>query len=93
MPRSPARRLPMPVIESPRVHDAMRAQAFAKAWVVGALLYAVACTQAADDAWPMAPGDHANTRFSPLAQITTSNVKALRLAFSFDTGTDRRTAE
>jgi len=39
-----------------------------------------------DGQWPMAAHDYANTRFSPLAQVTPANVKKLKLAFSFSTG-------
>lgn len=41
------------------------------------------------DTWPMATGDYANTRFSTLDQITTSNVQQLKLAWSFSTGRAR----
>src|SRR5687768_4007157 len=37
--------------------------------------------------WPMAPGDYANTRFSTLTDINTSNVGQLREVWSFSTGT------
>lgn len=36
--------------------------------------------------WTMAPGDYANTRFSTLADINTSNVSQLREAWTFATG-------
>ncbi|HVL66491.1 MAG TPA: methanol/ethanol family PQQ-dependent dehydrogenase [Vicinamibacterales bacterium] len=36
--------------------------------------------------WVMAPGDYANTRFSPLDEITTSNVAAMKVAWTFSTG-------
>src|SRR3954470_16408707 len=36
--------------------------------------------------WPLATKDYANTRFSDLADITTSNVGTLKLAFTFSTG-------
>lgn len=39
--------------------------------------------------WTMAGKDYANTRFSELGEITTSNVKNLRLAFSFSTGSTK----
>jgi PQQ-dependent dehydrogenase (methanol/ethanol family) len=35
--------------------------------------------------WTMAPGDYASTRFSPLDEITTSNVSTLRVAWTFST--------
>ncbi|HEV7915314.1 MAG TPA: methanol/ethanol family PQQ-dependent dehydrogenase [Albitalea sp.] len=49
---------------------------------------------AADDApddgeWRLAAKDHANTRFSGLAQIDAGNVSRLKLAFSFSTGVVR----
>ena len=58
------------------------------------LLLALAGTSARADApangeWPMAAGDYANTRFSPLDQVTRGNAKRLQLAFSFATGTLR----
>ena len=36
--------------------------------------------------WTMAPGDYANTRFSPLDDVNTSNVASLRVAWTFSTG-------
>src|SRR3954464_5608754 len=39
--------------------------------------------------WPMAARDYASTRYSELAQITTSNVAQLKPAFTFDTGVQR----
>ncbi|HJU18466.1 MAG TPA: PQQ-dependent dehydrogenase, methanol/ethanol family [Stellaceae bacterium] len=39
--------------------------------------------------WVMAPHDYANTRFSPLKQITTKNVGQLSLAWSFSNGAPR----
>jgi PQQ-dependent dehydrogenase (methanol/ethanol family) len=42
-----------------------------------------------DGDWPMPPGDHANTRFSPLADIDAGNVATLEPAFTFSTGTLR----
>lgn len=39
--------------------------------------------------WPMAPRDYANTRYSPLDQITTENASRLTLAWSFSVGADR----
>jgi len=39
-----------------------------------------------DGQWPMAPKNYASTRFSTLDQINTSNVKNLKLAWSFSTG-------
>ena len=54
------------------------------------LLAGAALAQAPDDAeWRMAGRDPANTRFSPLAQITPANVAQLKQVFSFPTGGDR----
>jgi lanthanide-dependent methanol dehydrogenase len=39
--------------------------------------------------WRMAGRNAANMRFSPLSQITTTNVAQLRMIVSFDTGQDR----
>jgi PQQ-dependent dehydrogenase (methanol/ethanol family) len=43
----------------------------------------------ADGEWPMPARDFASTRFSPLADIHADNVKLLKPAFTFNTGTDR----
>ncbi len=40
----------------------------------------------ADGTWPMQAGDYANTRYSPLSQINTSNATQLQMAWSFSTG-------
>jgi lanthanide-dependent methanol dehydrogenase len=46
-----------------------------------------ACIAApADGDWPAAARDAANTRYSPLAEITSANVAKLQLAWSFSTG-------
>jgi lanthanide-dependent methanol dehydrogenase len=37
--------------------------------------------------WTMAPGDYANTRFSTLTDVNTTNVSQLREVWSFSTGT------
>jgi PQQ-dependent dehydrogenase (methanol/ethanol family) len=42
-----------------------------------------------DGEWPMAARDYASTRFSPLDQINTSNVRNLKVAFTFSTQVDR----
>jgi PQQ-dependent dehydrogenase (methanol/ethanol family) len=42
-----------------------------------------------DGEWPMAARDYANTRFSPLDQINTTNVRNLKVAFTFSTEVDR----
>ena len=51
--------------------------------------HAIAAPAQSDGDWPMAAHDHANTRFSPLDQITPSNAKDLKLAFTFSTGVVR----
>jgi glucose dehydrogenase len=40
----------------------------------------------ANGEWPMAAGDYASWRYSPLTQIDTRNVAQLKPAFTFDTG-------
>jgi len=45
--------------------------------------------QPADGEWPMAARDHANTRYSPLGEITPANVTGLKLVFSFSMGVER----
>jgi len=42
-----------------------------------------------DGQWTMAPKNYASTRFSSLDQINTSNVKQLKLAWTFSTGLTR----
>ena len=37
----------------------------------------------------MAPGDHASTRYSALAQVHAGNVSKLQVAFTFDTGVNK----
>ncbi|MEO7998768.1 MAG: PQQ-binding-like beta-propeller repeat protein, partial [Gemmatimonadaceae bacterium] len=39
-----------------------------------------------DGEWTMAARDYANTRYSPLNEITTDNVNSLALAWTFDNG-------
>src|SRR4051812_23568407 len=39
--------------------------------------------------WPMAARDYANTRYSELDQINTSNASQLQLAWTFSVGVDR----
>ena len=41
---------------------------------------------AAEGAWTMSAGDYANTRFSALDEITTDNIAALKVAWTFSTG-------
>ncbi len=45
--------------------------------------------RAPDDDWPMAARDFASTRYSPLKDITPSNVQQLKLEFSFSTSIDK----
>lgn len=44
---------------------------------------------APDGDWPLAAHDPANTRYSPLAEITAANVATLQPAFTFSTGSAR----
>jgi lanthanide-dependent methanol dehydrogenase len=44
---------------------------------------------AQDGEWRMAAKDYASTRYSELAEITTANVKDLKVAFTFSTGIER----
>ena len=64
--------------------------------IIRAALLALACVashswaqETGDGDWPMAAHDFASTRFSPLKEVTTSNVARLQLAFSFSTGIDK----
>jgi lanthanide-dependent methanol dehydrogenase len=57
--------------------------------VVAAASAAAPAQTPVDGEWPMAARDYANTRYSPLGQITPANVADLKLAFSFDMGVDR----
>ncbi len=55
------------------------------------LLAALAAASAAAAAsggaqWPMPAGDYANTRFSPLTEITPANARHLTVGFTFSTG-------
>lgn len=47
---------------------------------------AVRVPRAADVGWPFYGGDAGGERYSPAAQITPANVKALKVAWSFSTG-------
>jgi glucose dehydrogenase len=64
-----------------------------RAFCMGALLGAATLTaqaqQGADGEWPMAAHDYANTRYSPLDQITPANAAQLKLVFSFPMGVER----
>jgi lanthanide-dependent methanol dehydrogenase len=46
-------------------------------------------TQDEDGQWPMAAKNYASTRYSGLGEINTENVKNLKVAWTFPTGTDR----
>ncbi len=56
-------------------------------FLIGALTFATHAP-CADEApqWPTPAGDFANTRFSPLKEVTAGNVTSLKLSFSFSTG-------
>jgi PQQ-dependent dehydrogenase (methanol/ethanol family) len=51
-----------------------------------AITAAVAQPASPHGEWPMVAGDYANTRYSTLQQITTSNVKNLKPVLNFSTG-------
>src|SRR5579875_1607580 len=51
-------------------------------WPLGAQIQ----NQPDDGQWPMAAKNYASTRYSTLGQINTSNVKNLKLAWTFSTG-------
>lgn len=59
--------------------------------VVGCVVLAGAvCAQPSPDGeWHVAGRDYANTRFSPLQQVTAANVAQLRPVFEYPTGLDR----
>jgi lanthanide-dependent methanol dehydrogenase len=57
------------------------------AWLGGLAIAAHGAPPAAE--WHVAPGDDANTRYSPLAQIHAGNARELRAVFSFSTGATR----
>jgi glucose dehydrogenase len=52
-------------------------------------LPAFAQEPAEDGQWPMAAKNYANTRYSGLGEITTQNVKNLKVAWTFSTGVNR----
>jgi len=80
-------------LEGPRQRTALtrrHAMSFALAVVALASLSMRAGAQARQDSdWPMPARDYANTRFSPLTDITPTNVSRLDLAFSFSTAIDK----
>jgi PQQ-dependent dehydrogenase (methanol/ethanol family) len=57
--------------------------------VLGTLAASVQAQTTADGEWPMAARDYASTRYSALDQVNTSNVRNLKVAFTFSTGVDR----
>ena len=71
----------LPPVQIARIARRLTAAAFAITWAPLA--------GASPGDWPMAAHDGANTRYSPLAQITVSNVAKLRLAWNFSTSTDK----
>jgi len=73
--------------------DAKREQPMSTVTVAGAsnVTGAVAPTGSAwgaphDGEWTMAARDYANTRYSPLNEITADNVSSMQLAWTFDNG-------
>ncbi|HYD55944.1 MAG TPA: methanol/ethanol family PQQ-dependent dehydrogenase [Burkholderiales bacterium] len=54
-----------------------------------ALLLCATFVRAEDGEWRMPAKDYSSTRYSGLAEITTANVRSLKLAFSFKTGAER----
>src|SRR5438270_10004507 len=73
-------------------HRARPAESRRRVLAVSAAAFVCAtarCAFAADGEWPMATLDHANTRFSTLAEIDSGNVKNLRPVFTFPMGVDR----
>src|ERR1700712_4438479 len=61
--------------------------AAASCWAAPTATSAAASSGAGD--WPQMPHDVANTRFSPLAQITAANASELKLHASWFTGVKR----
>ena len=51
--------------------------------------YTLGSLEPDDGQWVRATKDYANTRYSTLAQINTSNVAKLKVAWTFDTGVAR----
>jgi PQQ-dependent dehydrogenase (methanol/ethanol family) len=58
-------------------------------FTLGAAAGSVLAQTTADGEWPMAARDHASTRYSALDQVNPSNVRNLKVAFTFSTGVDR----
>jgi lanthanide-dependent methanol dehydrogenase len=67
----------------------LRGRRLAAAGAASIACVALADAPASDGEWPMAARDPANTRYSPLADITAANVKQLKEAFRFSTGVVR----
>src|SRR5436190_4676969 len=85
----PSGRLP---IASPAMGGAPSSVRRAHLRATGALLLSAVAARAQSlqsprpEEWPMAARDYANTRFSPLPDITRENVSKLKVAWTFDTG-------
>jgi PQQ-dependent dehydrogenase (methanol/ethanol family) len=58
-------------------------------FTLGAAAGSALAQTTADGEWPMAARDHASTRYSALTQIDATNVRKLKVAFTFSTGVDR----
>jgi PQQ-dependent dehydrogenase (methanol/ethanol family) len=56
---------------------------------MGCVQYQAQAQLTDDGEWPMAARDYASTRYSPLDQINTANVRQLKVAFTFSTEVDR----
>jgi len=56
------------------------------ALLAAAVAHAAPPVPSGDGDWPMPARDYANTRYSPLADITARNVATLKPAFTFSTG-------
>ena len=54
--------------------------------VSGRLAQSLTAAERDHGQWTMAPGDYGNTRFSQLNEISTSNVSAMKVAWTFSTG-------
>jgi PQQ-dependent dehydrogenase (methanol/ethanol family) len=69
----------------------LRSASAKSAWVAAAIVLLCGGAEAAaeDGNWPMPAHDFASTRYSPLSEITASNVAQLRLAWSFSTSNDK----
>jgi PQQ-dependent dehydrogenase (methanol/ethanol family) len=66
-----------------------RKRKFALLWLLAAATAGTAGTTNAQGEWTMPALDYASTRYSPLAQLDTSNVGRLQVQFTFSTGINR----